>query len=319
MTLAHVEDLEADAVTESAAGHDAGLELAAGLALAAADRDGLLENHGYVRDNHYEFVVLGRRWVLSAEQAGALVHALRALKDLGRADPRVTLTGITEDGAYQVRVGDGQALVATAEDVPFWCAGYRAAMDAARAAAEAGLPSVEHVGEDHIAQIAELFDQPSLDDQSRFRILGLMYGRGRENKVTADKLADMVGRAEKTVVTALTFGAFFSSALRDDMVKVFGFRWSLTGGGLENADGSPLSGPLPEMPQLAGLRRILAASRRGWLRYVDNPHPSKARWRTRFKLAVGQKVHVVLVPELLAWLDGLEAFYTEGTVATKPS
>jgi hypothetical protein len=180
----------------------------------------------------------------------------------------------------------------------------------------AGLPlpaSVEEDG-DRLEDIAAVLDHPSRDDQCRMVILGLMHGVDGQ-RMSTDVLAKRVGKAKKTVVDALGFGPYLGSDTAEKMIAAFGMRWSLTspGGAVEMADGGGLSVPLPEMPGLVALRRILVAARAGWLAYVDEPSLNKARWKPErdrwYRLTVGRGCYSVAAESMHVWLDGLAAFH----------
>jgi hypothetical protein len=137
-----------------------------------------------------------------------------------------------------------------------------------------------------------------------------MLGRGPEHEVSIGQLAERVSKSRKTVVDALGFGAFLDFDMAEAIIESFGLRWKVgvDGGYCERAGGGRAE-PLPQMPGLVRLRRILEASNRGWLRYVDEPSPNKARWLRQFQLMVGGQEYVVLAEGLDAWLDGLAAFH----------
>lgn len=275
------------------------------LALKAASRDKLLDYHGFVAPGGYEVVIGGRSLVLSEDDVIDAVQRLRAIDNIS-----ATLVELRGDGTHVIAVGSRPPVELSSERVIDWCDGFFAAW---RATGE------EHTGQDTIAKIAKLFDEPDLNDQCRMVILGLMYGRGPEHKVTSQQLADRIGDlpgvakrpAKKTVLDALGFGAGFASSLREVMIQVFGLRWSDVFAPLwrpvpgEQPKAFPLDGGLPEHPSLAVLRRIVAASRRGWLRYLDEEAPNEARWRTRFTVAVGVMTYELDVVTAATWLDGL--------------
>jgi hypothetical protein len=278
-------------------------------ALQGAARDGLLTYHGFVSGGRYEVEIAGLSLDLPAAEVAGTVERLRAVARLAEAGAGVQLVGLRADGTHVVQVG-GERVALAADRVVDWCGGYAAAL-----LGRGG----EHVGEDRIGQIAALFEDPSRDDQCRMVILGLMHGRGEENRVSAVKLVEMIGAlpdvekppAKKTVVDALGFGGYLASDLAEKMIRAFGLRWSVSAGpgACERAEGGALPGPLPEMPSLAGLRRIVSAAGEGWVRYVDTPAPNEARWNRRYRLAVGPQVHVVSAEGLSAWLDGVAAFH----------
>lgn len=267
------------------------------LVLGSADQAGLLTYLGYVTGDRYEVQVLGRDLILAAAQVGPLVERLRAVADLRAAGAPLALVQVGDEFGIDRA---GHVLKVPGEWVVDWCAGFRAAM--------AGGPEPRHeAGEDHIAEIAELVELPSLDDQLRRVILGFMYGQDVE--VTREQLAKRIVKAKKTVVDALAFGKGLGSDLAAAMIRAFGVRWSLEDGGVTWLDGRPFDGPLPQMPALVRLDAIVAAARAGWVRYLDNPKPNYARRLRRYRLAIGSQVHVVSQDELLPWLKGVGAFH----------
>lgn len=280
-------------------------------ALLGADRDGLLTYHGFVSGGSYEVDVVGQRRVVAAADVPAVVERLRAVRRLRDAGVDVRLAGLREDGTHTVQFGDrGEMVALPADRVVDWCEGYLAA--------HRGEGQV-HVGEDQIGKIAALLDDPSRDDQCRMVILGLMKGGPQE--VSADRLIEMIRAlddgarppARKTVIDALAFGGYLASDMAERMIAAFGMRWcvSAASGPCEPAEGGKLAAPLPEMPGLVALRRIADASRAGWLRYVDEPAPNKARWNRRYQLTVGGEGYVVSAEGLHAWLDGVAAFHAQ--------
>ncbi len=340
------------------------------MVLAAADRDGLLEYVGYRSGDLFELVVLGQEMILGAREVSPLVKRIRAVAELAALGVRLAF--VRADGFF-VTEFEGKRVYLPGARVLDWCAGFRAGAG--------GGTHPTFVGEDHSDEIRKLFESPSLADQQRMVILGLMYGREGHDPVTADKLAVMaprlrgasaaqrlvldteaekkklleslpddalpaeyaaaeqayadamaaadevrralgtpVPRAKKTIVDALAFGNSLAGPLGEALIAAFGMRWSMTGGA-EPADGSPLPQPLPEMPGLARLKAIVAAADAGWLRYVDEPKPNKARWLKQYRLVVGSKVHVVEANSVMAWLEGLASFHraAEGEAVTAAS
>ncbi len=269
-------------------------------ALMGAARDRLLTYSGAVSGRRYEVQIAGRPRMLPEADVRATVDRLRAIERLSAAVVAARLVDLREDDTHVLEV-NGQLVELPADRVVDWCSGY--------AAAAAGRGQ-EHVGADQLAEIRALFTAPSRDDQCRMVILSLMHRPGEEISSTRE-LAERVDRAKKTVVDALGFGGYLASDLAERMIAAFGLRWSVTaaGGAVEPADGGQLAEPLPEMPGLARLRRILAAADAGWLRYVDEPGPNSARWNRNFRLAVGGQVYVVTSDGLPAWLDGVEAYH----------
>lgn len=278
-------------------------------ALLGADRDGLLTYHGFVSGGRYEVEIAGRRMELPAAEVGGTVERLRAVASLKAVGVDVALLSVGDNGVHVLEVDDRAGLVKLpVGEVVDWCAGFAAA-----AAAE----GQEHVGVDRGGELAALFENPSRDDQCRMVILGLMHG-GPE-RVSAEDLVARIGAlpgverppAKKTVVDALGFGQYFASDLAERMIAAFGLRWSVTAGPgtCERAEGGSLPEPPPEMPGLARLQRIMAAAGNGWLRYVDEPSPNKARWLRRCQVTVGSQGYVVDADRLDAWLDGLAAYH----------
>jgi hypothetical protein len=275
-------------------------------ALLSAQADGLLNYHGFVSGNRYEVDAHGRHWTMPAADALLTVARLRAVEQLSRSGALVQLREIRNDGAYVIGSTQGDVILPE-QDVIHWCAGYLAAQNG---------NGQSHTGTDTIGEIADLIETPNLDDQCRMVILGLMYG-GPE-LVTAEKLAERIGSlpgvtrtpVKKTIVSAIAFGKGLSADMREVMIRAFGLRWSVSavGGPCENAEGKP-TGSLPEMPGLARLRELVAASRDRRIRYLDRPEPNRARWLQEYKLAVGKQQYVVTAEALMPWLDGVEAFH----------
>lgn len=287
-------------------------------ALRAADRDGLLTYHGLVAGQRYEIVVAGQEMILPESAVPGLVERLRSLAQLWSVGADVQLARIDGDH-YELNVA-GRRLRLAAEDVPDWSRGYLAAVNG---------DGQEHAGVDQIEQIGKLFDSPSLNDQCRFVLLGLMHG-GAED-VSADKLRNMIAElpdparpgqkvrkpAKKTLVGALGFGANMAAGLRENMIRAFGLEWSVAGSTACRRPGSDQPANVPEMPGLMRLRYILAASRAGWVRYLSQPKPNKARWLRTFELALGRQVHLVSDKSVIPWLNGVAAFhgYPEATAS----
>lgn len=279
-------------------------------ALLSAQADGLLTYHGFVSGNRYEVEAHGRHWSMPAADALLTVARLRALDELARTGALIELQEIRSDGAYVVRLTRGD-LVLAEQEVIHWCAGYLAAQRGN------GQP---HVGKSQIDAIADLFEQPSLDDQCRMVILGLMYG-GVE-KIGSEELAEKIGAlpevddapVKKTIVGALGFGKYLSSNIREWMIQAFGLRWRVGTAGSSCEPVGKLAERLPEMPGLVRLRALAAASRSGWLRYLGQPEPNKARWLAEYALSVGGGQYVVPGEALLPWLDGVEAFHQTASV-----
>lgn len=266
-------------------------------ALKGAARDGLLTYHGSVSGGRFEVEVAGRPLELPRAEVTATVERLRAVADLAQAGVDAELVELLDDGTHVVRVA-GQLVRLAPQRVVDWCAGY--------AAGQLG-DGLEHDGEDRISEIAKVLNSPSRDDQCRIVILGLMHGRPVQT--SRQDLADRVGKAKKTVVEALTFGNYLSSELAEKLIAAFGLRWSVSAGAgrCERAEGGEPLDPMPEMPGLVRLRRISDAVQAGWLRYVDEPSPNRARRLRRYRLTVGPHAYVVTDTSLDAWLDGLAA------------
>lgn len=284
------------------------------LALRSASRDSLLTYDGFVQPDGYVVTVGGRKLELRASEVQAMVSRVRAVEQVGLAlGVSARVVELREDGTHVLRFGHKVRQVELPLDaVVDWCEGFIASH---RGREE------RHAGEDTVEAIAALFERPSLNDQCRMVILGLMSDY-EGSRLTMVRFAEMVGEvrqragrrapAKKTVVDALGFGSFFSSQLREDMIAVFGMRWSLGGGtelAVPVADDVPAA-PLPQAPALAALRRIVAAARQDWLRYVDEPSPNDARWKRRFKVSVGATTYELDIGRLDAWLDGV-SFYHE--------
>lgn len=271
-------------------------------ALRAADRDGLLRYLGFVSGERYEVEVGGRRMVVPAAEVATTVARVRAVAGLAED---AGLVGLRDDGAYLVQVG-GRRVVLLDDSVCDWCAGYAAARDGA---------GQVHDGVDQIAEIRDLIERPSLNDQLRMVILGLMY----QQQVPLDRLTELIGQLPdvdkpptgKTVIEALKFGAqqYLGSDMAERMIRVFGRRWVATASPGGSVEVEPGQGPLPEMPGVAALRRIVAAARAGWLLYVDEPAPNGARRLRQFRLVIGDGEYVVSTDRVSVWVDGVEAFH----------
>lgn len=278
-------------------------------ALLGAGRDGLLAYHGFVSGGRYEVEIAGRRMELPAAEVGGTVERLRAIASLNAAGARVELVAVFDDGVYSLQVAGRSGTVdLPAGAVVDWCAGFAAAAVA---------KGQEHVGEDRSAVMTALFECPSMYDQCRMVILGLMHGG--PVRVSTEDLVDRIGAlpgverppAKKTVVDALGFGNHFAPELAERMILAFGLRWSVTAGPgtCERAEGGALTEPVPEMPGLSRLQRIMAAAGNGWLRYVDEPSPNKARWLKRYQMTLGSWGYVIDAGRVDAWLDGVAAYH----------
>lgn len=284
-------------------------------ALMGADRDGLLRYHGAVSGGRYEVDVAGRRRILAGSWAVDGVERLRAIERVGLAAGQARLTDLRDDGTHVVDVA-GRQVELPEDQVVDWCAGF--------VAAHVG-DGQEHVGVDQLDEIAAVIKRPDRDDQCRLVILALMYGRGEELRVSSDRLRELIGQlpgvasdpAKKTVLNALTFGESLSTDMAEKMIAAFGLRWKV---GVDSGtfgwvpEGSDAAGlVIPEMPGMAALRRIVDASGAGWLRYVDEPSPNKARWKQDrdrwYRLTVGEQEYEIGTDHLNAWLDGVEAYH----------
>lgn len=276
-------------------------------ALMGADRDGLLTYHGFASGGLYEVDLVGQRRMLPTGEVVDTVERLRALQRVRETGVEVALVELRDDGVHFVNVGDVWVELPAGRVVD-WCAGF--------VAAHAG-EGQDHAGEDQLDQIAGVLERPGRDDQCRMVILGLMHGGPEEKRMSALDLSVRISKAKKTVVDALAFGNSMASDLAEKMIEAFGLRWSVTAHGYTRIDGDGPVEPLPQMPGMVALRRILAASLAGWLQYVDEPAVNKARWKTErdrwYRLTVGQQAYTIGTDSLDAWLDGLEAFHSAGT------
>lgn len=273
-------------------------------ALLGATRDGLLDYHGTVSGERYEVDIAGRRRRLTAAQSLAAVQRLRAVASLNGPGVTARLDAVRDGDVHAVRIeGDLADLVVDlgADVVVDWCAGF--------VAGQLG-QGQQHIGNDRIGEIADLIEHPTLDDQCRMVILGLMHD-APDGQMTRDDLAAKLGTSKKTAVDALSFGRSLTSTMAEKMIKAFGLEWSVSASGrrgVSAGSGEPVE-PLPEMPAMARLRRLVVASRLGWLRYDDQPTPNKARALRRYRLSVGPRFYVVDADRLDPWLDGLTAFH----------
>lgn len=264
------------------------------LALMSAEQDGLLEYRGYSQGDQYEVVFAGETRLLPSGEVRAAVERLRAVAEAGGQ-----VVEVAGDGAHVVDLG-GRRRRLPVDQVVDWGAGFVAAAEG---------EGHRHAGPDQLGEIRKLLAHPSLADQCRMVLLGLM--ESRSPVMTRQELADRVApvKTKKTVVEALTFGKGLSMELADSMIAVFGMRWVVGAAEVRAAeDGRPVS-DLPQAPGMVRLARIVDADARGWLRYVDEPAPNKARRSRRYQLAVGSREYTVQAGELSAWLDGLAAFH----------
>lgn len=268
-------------------------------ALMAAERDGLLSYLGYSAGDRYEVVLAEETREVPLAEVAPTVERLRAVAQLAAEGVDARLVSVT-DGTYVLEVA-GRRRELPVGDVVYWCGGFAAASRA---------QGQEHTGEDQLGEIRRVLQRPSLSDQCRMVILGLM--RGGKAAVSTTELASRVGRTKKNVVDALAFGNNLDMALADRMIAAFGLRWLVTAVGPEVFDGAEGGTPvkqLPKMPGIARLELIVAAADQGWVRYVDDPSPNKARWLLRFELAVGERSYTVDADGLAAWLGGVAAFH----------
>lgn len=297
----------------TAARRDGGTPVAPGgkdpiRALLAAERDGLLGYVGYSAGDRYEVVLADETRELPLADVVPTVERLRAVRQLATDGIAARLVSVN-DSTYVLDV-DGRRRELPAGDVPAWCSGYAAACHG---------QGQEHAGEDHLGDIRSVLRSPSLSDQCRIAILGLMHGG--QVTVSTPELAAKVGRTKKNVIEALAFGNNLDMQLADRMIEAFGLRWRVSAVGgevFESADGGATVEQLPRMPGIARLERIIAAADQGLVRYVGEPSPNKARWTKRFELAVGDRMHTVEASGLDAWLDGVAAFHdraADGSVA----
>jgi hypothetical protein len=280
-------------------------------ALLGAGRDGLLQYHGFVSGGRYEVDVTGRRRVLASAEVVDFVERLRAVERVGAVADGARLIDLRDDGTHVIDLDPaGSQIEVPASRVVDWSEGFLAA--------HAG-QGQDHTGDDQLEMIAELFERPSRDDQCRMVLLGLMYGRPGD-EVAAVKLVELIGQlpdvkkpAKKTIVDALGFGGSLGSDLAEKMIAALGERWRVTADGYR-VEGAEAGAAAPEMPGLVALRRIVKASRAGWLRYVDDPKPNTARWKPKrdrwYRMTVGQQEYEVSADSLDAWLDGLETFHS---------
>ena len=276
--------------------------------LRTAERDGLLTYRGFDATSGFEVELAGRVMSLPQRSAVASVRRLRTIEQLRQAGGTLSVVELRDDDTWVLESAGIQWTVAGPE-FEDWVRGFQAGL--------AG-NGQRHVGDDQIGEIEDLLLRPSLKDQCRMVLLGLMHGG--EETVSSEQLREKIGQlpgvdkkpTKKTVVDSLGFGAFLADDLCENMIATFGLRWSVTAAGLvwwRSAGGPAAQGELPEMPALVRLRMIVAASREGWLRYVDQPSPNRARWRPSYDLVVGSQQHTVSVASLRSWLAGLAAYH----------
>lgn len=266
-------------------------------ALMAAEQDGLLEYRGWSEGDRYEVVFAGETRMLPSGEVRATVQRLRAVGGVGGQ-----VVEVAGDGTHVVDVG-GRRWRVPVDQVVDWGAGFAAAVEG---------EGRQHAGADQLGEIRELLARPSLADQCRMVLLGLM--ESRVPKMTRQELADRVVpvRTKKTVVDALMFGEGLSMDLAESLIAVFGMRWVVGAAVVTAAEGRPV-GQLPQAPGMARLSRIVDADARGWLRYVGEPAPNKARRLRRFMVTVGPREFTVEAERLPAWLDGVAAFHEGGS------
>lgn len=284
-------------------------------ALMGADRDGWLVYHGFVAGERYDVTVAGQRRDLPAAEVLALVERLRALRRMTEAGVPARLTelhGEPVPDTWSIIVDGSKAFDLPARDVLDWVAGYLAAWRGRKQ---------KHAGVDQMFRpggIAELLDSPTADEQRQMVLLGLMNG-GPQVISANDLIALMRNRypgtrppVKKTVISALAFGRKLMPNNAEIMIEALGYRWvqELGPAAVARLDGQPV-GELPEMPGLVILRRIMEADRAGWLRYVGDPDPNKARWTQLDPPAVtiGPSQYELDASAALAWLAGVGAFH----------
>lgn len=278
--------------------------------LLSAAQQGLLEYVGYTGDDLYEVRVGGEVRQLRGAAARALVQQLRALSRLRDSGVPSEALGIGPGtGPFRLVVG-GVAHDVRPEQLVDWVDGYLLGLipvpwPAAHADGSEG--------EDRFAAIRKVLERPGLADQARLVILGLMYGDpGRE--VSMEQLGVLAGRTKKTIIDALSFGRrTLTPEFADVLVAAFGRRWRLSATGYCEAvdvDGRPAE-TSPEMPGIRRLRLINTAERRGWLRYMGEPSPNRARWDRSYQLTVGAGTYTVSAESLPGWLLGLEAWFAQ--------
>lgn len=267
-------------------------------ALMAAERDGLLTYIGYSGEGRYEVAIADGEQELPAAEVSPTVDRLRAIARMAAEGIDARLVSVT-DGTYVLEI-DERCRELPAGQVVDWCGGYVAAHHG---------QGQEHAGEDHLSEIRPVLQTPSVIDQCRLVILGLM--QGGDVKMSREELAEKVNSSKKTVIEALSFGRGLDPDLADRMIAVFGLRWRVSAVGpeaVEPAEGGKVT-ELPRMPGIERLERIIAAADEGWVRYVDEPSPNQARWARRYELAVGDRSYTVDAEGLAAWLDGVAAFH----------
>ncbi len=282
-------------------------------ALMGADRDGWLVYHGFVAGERYDVTVAGQRRDLPAADVLALVDRLRAMRrmtDEGVPAQLIEMRGGPDLDTYVLNV-DGRVVELPAGQVLDWSAGYLAAWRGR---------DQEHAGVDQMFGadgIARLLEHPTEDEQRQMILLGLM--NGGDQVISAN---DLIARmrplviegkppVKKTVISALTFGKKLMPNNAELMLRALGYWWDTERGptAVSDLDGRPAE-PLPEMPGLVILRRIMQVAQAGWLRYVGDPDPNRARWPLLEPPAVtiGPFRYELGASSVLAWLDGVRAF-----------
>ncbi|MGK5677549.1 hypothetical protein [Actinoplanes sp. URMC 104] len=264
--------------------------------LIAAERDSLLIYDGFVGGDQFEIVLAGRKMMVSGPSVAPMVRVLRRLRQARGDGLDLTVSRFDEEQGWRLAAGGRPtAPIAPGAALP-WIDGYVAA--------------AAHIGarrESTFAAIRALLTSPSGVDRSRLTLLGVMWGRGPENEISGQQLAIRAGWTKKTVSGFLQFGANVPVEHLDRLMEATGCQWA----DRERRVGVAGMDPAPEMPGIRRLRLILAAEDKGWLAYLDEPDPSKARRLVEYKLAVGDETHRIGADELVAWLDGMAFFHGE--------
>lgn len=264
-------------------------------ALAAAERDDLLDYRGYTSGDRYEVDIAGETRTLAAADVVPTVERLRLIQRLADEGLPVAICTVRYDMSRYVMEVNRQVYEIPSEDLVHWLGGYEAGL------AGAGGP---HAGTDRLDAIRQLLTDPGRDDACRLVILGLMHGQ--DVTVSTGQLAERTGRTKKAIVDALKFGRA-GAGLTDDMavrmLAAFGRHWPVTERGYQ----MPSRTYLARMPGIARLWLILEAAGAGLLHYLSDPDPNVARWLREYQLSVGAHTYTVPAAGVAAWLDGLRA------------
>jgi hypothetical protein len=222
-----------------------------------------------------------------------VVRTLRRIRQLRSEDVPVT-AGQTDGETWTMNVAGDQVIGLSVNGACAWLNGY-----------VTGLRSSGDLPASTLGDVRTLLTAPTDGDRSRLTLLGLMYGRGRDNEISTYELERRTGVSRKTIFSVLQFGTPVSNERLDQLMGALGHQWA----DRKLRTGVVRMSPAPEMPGIARLRRIMEAEDAGWLAYVDTGDPNQARRLGVYKIAVGAEVHEVPADELDDWLAGLTYYW----------